>query len=314
MSHVPVTVIGGYLGAGKTTLLNHVLASTRGLRVAVLVNDFGSVNIDADLVRRYDGETISLANGCMCCSLVDGFAAAIAQVLERPGAFDHVIIEASGVADPAKIARYGQMYGLPIDGIIVMADAEQVRTQATNKYVGDTVVRQFAQADLLVLNKIDLVSSQERARVRAWLGQLAPSAPIVESRWAVVPVEILLGMHAGRLSQSRDVGRPADHPHAAYATWTVERAAPVERDAVARFAKGLGTSLYRAKGFVCLADAPDRRYVFQQVGTRWSLELDPSWSGTSHTVLVVIGRPDATSQAALDALLDGAAAPDRRLA
>ena len=310
MSHVPVTVLGGYLGAGKTTLLNHLLTSTGGLRVAVLVNDFGSLNIDADLVRSHAGTTISLANGCMCCSLVDGFASAIAQVLERPGAFDHVVIEASGVADPAKIARYGQMYGLPIDGIIVMADAEQVRTQATNKYVGDTVVRQFAQADLIVLNKTDLVSSEERADVRAWLGEIAPDAPVVETRRAVVPLEILLSVHTARASRS-DVGHRSDDPHPAYATWTVERAAPVTRDAVDRFAKGLGPSVYRAKGFVCLTDSPDRRYVFQQVGARWSLEPDLKWSGDSHTVLVVIGRPGATSRVALDALLDGATVQNR---
>ena len=114
---LPFTVIGGYLGAGKTTLLNHLLTNARGLRVAVLVNDFGSVNIDVDLIRSHDGDTINLANGCMCCSLVGGFAQAIGQVRNRAESFDHVVIEASGVADPAKIAQYGQMYELPLDGI-----------------------------------------------------------------------------------------------------------------------------------------------------------------------------------------------------
>jgi G3E family GTPase len=122
------------------------------------------VNIDVELIRRHDGETISLANGCMCCSLVNGFAQAIGQIRARADAFDHLVIEASGVADPAKIAQYGQMHQLPLDGILVVVDAEQVRTQAENKYVGDTVLRQLAQADLLVLNKTDLASADELAR------------------------------------------------------------------------------------------------------------------------------------------------------
>ena len=143
---LPFTVIGGYLGAGKTTLLNNLLSQAGGLRAAVLVNDFGEINIDAELITGHDGDAISLANGCICCSLSNGFAVAIGEVLKRAEKLDHVIVEASGVAEPGKIAQYGQMYGLPLDGVLVVVDAEQIKTQADNKYVGDTVLRQLAQA------------------------------------------------------------------------------------------------------------------------------------------------------------------------
>ena len=302
---LPFTVIGGYLGAGKTTLLNHLLTNTAGLRLAVLVNDFGSVNIDADLIRSHEGDTINLANGCMCCSLVGGFATAIGEIRKRAGDFDHLVIEASGVADPAKIAQYGQMYELPLDGIIVVADAEQVRTQATNKYVGDTVIRQFEQANLIVLNKIDLVSAEERASLRTWLAELAPGTPLLETVDAKVPSDVLLGAHPLRaLDRSRaDRSPPTDHAQT-YQTWTLERAAPLSRQVIERFAAGLGDGVYRAKGFVCLQDDPDHRYVFQQVGARWSLEQDTPWGDEPHrTCIVVIGRKGATNAGVLSALL-----------
>ena len=165
----PFTVIGGYLGAGKTTLLNNLLTQAGGLRVAVIVNDFGEVNIDASLIAGHDGDTISLANGCMCCSLSGGFAPAIAAILERAETLDAIVVEASGVAEPGKIAQYGQMFGLPLDGVLVVVDAEQIRMQALNKYVGDTVLRQLAQADLLLLNKIDL--APDLPAVRHWLSK-----------------------------------------------------------------------------------------------------------------------------------------------
>ena len=299
------TVIGGYLGAGKTTLLNHLLTNTAGLRLAVLVNDFGSVNIDADLIRSHEGDTINLANGCMCCSLVGGFAAAIGEIGKRVGDFDHLVIEASGVADPAKIAQFGQVYGLPLDGIIVVADAEQVRTQATNKYVGDTVIRQFGQADLIVLNKTDLVSAEECANLRAWLGEFVPGTPLIETVGAKVPLEVLLGAHQGRATARTgdDTLHYAGHAHG-YQTWMIERAEPIARADLERFATGLGDDIYRAKGFICLRDDRDHRYVFQQVGARWSLESGEAW-GTDprQTRLVVIGRRGATSAQTLVSLL-----------
>lgn len=100
---LPCTVIGGYLGAGKTTLLNHLLANTAGLRAAVVVNDFGDVDIDADLVASHDGDTIQLANGCLCCTLAGGFAEVMGGLRARAEDLDHVLIEASGVADPEKV-------------------------------------------------------------------------------------------------------------------------------------------------------------------------------------------------------------------
>jgi len=187
MSGLPVTVIGGYLGAGKTTLVNHLLAEAHGLRLAVLVNDFGEVNVDAALIAAHDGDTISLANGCLCCSLTNGFAQAIAKVLEHGDRLDAIVIEASGVAEPGKIAQYGQMYDLPLDGVITLADAERLREQAANKYVGETVLRQLQQADLVILNKVDCVSDEELAAVRGWLGAAAPGVPVMPATRAAVP-------------------------------------------------------------------------------------------------------------------------------
>ena len=312
MKSLPFTVIGGYLGAGKTTLLNHLLTNTSGLRVAMLVNDFGSVNIDVDLIRNHEGDTINLANGCMCCSIADNFAMAISRLRDRADDLDHIVIEASGVADPAKIAQYGQMYQLPLDGILVVADAEQVRTQAQNKYVGDTVLRQFVQADLIVLNKTDLASAEDMASLRTWLTEIAPGTPVIESVQSQVPLAVLLGAHEGHAAVNplsdhlpyHNHSQPQeDHPHG-FESWTLERSHPLNRQVLAHFAKALGEDIYRAKGFVCLQDDPDRRYVYQQVGARWSLEPDAAWGDDPRrTRLVIIGRREATNADSLDALL-----------
>jgi G3E family GTPase len=308
---LPFTVIGGYLGAGKTTLLNHLLTNTQGLRIAALVNDFGSINIDADLIRSHAGDTLNLANGCMCCSITDNFAVAVGQIRNRADEFDRIVVEASGVADPGKIAQYGQMYQLPLDGILVVADAEQVRTQAANKYVGDTVMRQFVQADLILLNKTDLVSPEDLASLRTWLAQLAPRTPVIESVQSQVPIEVLLGSHESHnheapLHEHRYESHHEYHEHHqthahAFETWTIKRSHPLTRQDLDRFAKGLGEEIYRAKGFVYLQDDPDRRYVYQQVGARWSLEPDVAWDRAPQTQLVVIGRRGATHPEAIAA-------------
>src|SRR6185295_18755166 len=173
---IPLTVIGGYLGAGKTTLLNQLLRHNAGRRLAVVVNDFGSINIDAALITAHDGETMSLANGCICCTLANGFLTTLTQLKARPDPPEQIIVEASGVADTLKIGQYGHMPGFRLDGIIVLADAETVRRRSRDRYVGRTVIRQLQGADFLILTKPDLVGDADRNAVRAWLQQAAPQA------------------------------------------------------------------------------------------------------------------------------------------
>jgi G3E family GTPase len=301
MGNLPFTVIGGYLGAGKTTLLNHLLANAAGLRLAVLVNDFGNVNIDVDLIRNHEGDTINLANGCMCCTLVNGFASAIGRLRDRFKEFDHIVIEASGVAEPGKVAQYGQMYQLPLAGILVVADAEQVTNQAQNKYVGETVVRQLNQADLIVLNKTDLVSSEELISLRGWLAHLTPKTPAIATTKSQVPIDILLGIQSNvMLKQSSYHDR--DHAHT-FETWTIEQDQPLKRENLEYFARGLGEDIYRVKGFVYLQDDSSNRYLYQQVGSRLTIEPDSLKREPPQTQLVVIGRRGATNLEVLKTLL-----------
>ncbi len=288
MKRLPFTVLGGYLGAGKTTLLNNLLAQANGLRVAVLVNDFGEINIDAALIADHDGDTISLANGCMCCSLTNGFAVAISEVLKRVDRLDRIIIEASGVAEPGKIAQYGQMYELPLDGVLVVVDAEQIETQAQNKYVGDTVLRQLAQADLLILNKTDLVGRESLDGLRDWLAERAPGAPMVETRFSNVARDIVLGATTTPRAVSRFIADDAGHV-GVHRTWTLTRRAPLSRGVFERLAQRLSTRAVRAKGFVRVREAPEQRHLFQLVGKRWTLEDIGLWDGDAPSRIIVIG-------------------------
>lgn len=190
---LPVTVVGGYLGAGKTTLVNHVLRFSNE-RIAVIVNDFGEVSIDEDLIVAADSDKLTLANGCICCTLADGFAAALMQIRSAGTLPQRLLIEASGVADPTQIAAYGHTPGLGLDAVVVMADAEQVRRQANDRWVADTVRVQLAAADLLVVNKIDLLDDASKADdLCDWLAGLSPGATVVRASRAAVPIDVLLG-------------------------------------------------------------------------------------------------------------------------
>jgi G3E family GTPase len=308
---IPYTIIGGYLGAGKTTLLNNLLRNSQGLRLAVLVNDFGDINIDADLIASHDGETINLANGCICCSLADGFMMALAQLSKRVGEIDHVIVEASGVSDPVKVGQYGAILRLDLDGVIVLADAEQVRDKAANKYVGETVIRQIRGADLLVLNKADLVTPEQLAEVRAWLVELAPDARIVETTYGQIPMEVLLGAHAsvardgayrGEDQASHAVTDADAHEHREICeTRSFTRREPIPEADVRAFVAMLPAGVLRAKGFVHLTEDPERRYLLQLVGKRWALTAGEPWGNAApETTLVFIGLPGSIRTVDLD--------------
>lgn len=189
---LPVTILGGYLGAGNTTLVNRLLRAANGRRIAVLVNDFGDIGIDADLIEAREGDVINLAGGCVCCSFGSDLMAALLRLRERSSLLDHVLIETSGVALPATVASTVSLVeGLRVDAIVLLADASVIRQQASDRYVGETVLRQLQQADLLVLNKLDLVQAAEKRAVINWMAQSAAGVCLVEAEYGQLPPELL---------------------------------------------------------------------------------------------------------------------------
>jgi G3E family GTPase len=273
-SAIPLTVIGGYLGSGKTTLLNALLRQPHGKRFALLVNDFGSINIDAELIENQQGETINLANGCICCSLAAGFVVALNTVLNLQSRPDQVIIEASGVADPRKIANYGNTPGFSLQGILVVMDAETIQTKSRDKYVGKTVIQQIKAANLLILNKIDLVTDAQKHEVCTWLAGIAPQARIIETQYGVVPVDLLLEIE----SQPNFWLEGDFQTHGAmYASGSYENDIPFERPFFEAWLAMLPETVLRAKGVIFLQEDPERRFVLQMVGARWKLTPDQAW-------------------------------------
>ncbi len=309
---IRLTVIGGYLGAGKTTLLNHVLRDAGDRRLAVLVNDFGSINIDAELVASRDGEMLSLTNGCICCGIGGDFIAALASLRDVDDPPEQVVVEASGVADPAQIAVFGDMPGYVRDAVVVVADAETVRARAEDEHTGHQVRSQLRAADLLVVNKTDLVDPSALERLRAWLREtVGPSTSIVDAAFGNVPTDVLIG--------ARDVGAPArpghghdhaghDHAghdhggHGHYDSWSWSGDEPLSGAGLVAVLPGLPEGVVRAKGILLLREDPTQRYVLQLVGRRYSIEAQRPWGEeTPASRVVVIGLPGSVDAQALDA-------------
>ena len=266
---IPLTVIGGYLGAGKTTLINKLLSAAHGRRLAVLVNDFGAVNIDRDLIARHDGDTIALSNGCVCCSISDALGDALDNVIAlKP---DNIVIEASGVADPAKIAYYGQGWpGVRLDAVATLVDATTIRRRAGDKFVGKLVERQLDAGDVLLLSKTDLISREEQRAVRGWLAARTVNTPLMEMRHGSAPVDLLLESGVGRSG----VGPPDVTPdHGRFFTSVVlEDHRPLDRAVFMEEMANWPNEVFRAKGFVRFSDDINRAYSLQRVGARASLE------------------------------------------
>ena len=306
---VPLTVVGGFLGAGKTTLLNHILANANGRRIGIVVNDFGEINIDERLIARRTDRIVSLTNGCACCDFGGTLFDSLFQLLEAAGPLEFIIIETSGVANPAKVAdvgRVGRSFRLNL--IVIVTDAATVREHAADRYLGDTITRQLAAADLILINKTDLMEAAELAELEAWFDTVAPGVGRIACRAAAVPVDMLLDVPPpDRLVRRGDDTKHADEHHGRqFESWSFVSSRPFRAAALHDVLAQLPQTILRAKGMVRLDQEPDRQTVLHFVAGRWTLETGEAWLALPRTELVVIGLAGRIETAALEAAFTGA--------
>ena len=289
---VPVTVIGGYLGAGKTTLVNRLLTADHGRRLAVLVNDFGDINIDVDLIAAHSGETVSLTNGCVCCSINDSLGAAIDSVLALEPRPDQIVIEASGVADPAKVATYGQGWpGCQLDAVVVLADVETIRERSADPFVGELVTRQLSAGDLVLLTKTDLVDADAARTTSRWVAHRAGNGvPVVLCDRDTMDVAAILEVEPPVRGRSEGPQGPrVPDAEALFETATVDLTEPISRSDLEGLLEAWPDQVVRVKGVVALEDG--RIVIAQRVGRRWSLEPAPANAeANGRLALIVLAR------------------------
>ena len=287
----PFTVIGGFLGAGKTTLVNRVLGASDGVRFAVLVNDFGALAIDEALITAHDGQTIALANGCICCSMSDGFITAMLRLMQQPETFDHVLIEASGVSEPDRIMDFARLDPLlSPDAILVLVDAETIVGRLTDAKVADVVATQIRTADILILNKTDLVSPAEADTVEARIREHNPAAPMPRSSMAALPLAVLLG--TGSHIGSREGHRHQHHAEHLFKTRAFVATQPLDRARFEAIVGALPASVIRGKGVLVFADAPERVEIWQRIGVRMEMTTRPDGPVPDASNLVLIGTEE----------------------
>ena len=293
---VPLTFVGGYLGAGKTTAINAVLAAS-DRPIALIVNDVGSVNIDARLVRKRSGDTIELTDGCVCCSAIDGFGAAFDQIRAREQPPVHVLVELSGVAEPANVLPWGHSAGFVLDGVVTVVAVDQLLDGSLPDWVRAHLDAQIAAADLLVVTKSDLATRDDIEAAMARLHHLAPEIPVVDGskgRGGPDALGRFLSLGGHRV---RDVTAvPGPTLFDLHRTTTIPIVGPLDDDGIERLVASLpdevdGT-IARAKGIVESPEG-DRRLV-QVVGRRCEIiRLFPS-EDQPPTDLIVITVPPPT--------------------
>lgn len=299
---IPVTTIGGYLGAGKTTLVNTVLSGARGRRIGVLVNDFGAVSIDAALIVARDGDVVTLANGCACCSIAGDLGEALDR-LAATSAPEYILVEASGVADPARVASLARAPGLVPHAPVVLADAETIVERAADKFVGKLVRRQLAEAGLVLLTKIDLVDADRLATARDFVRRASPEADVAEAAHGLVDIGLVLDRSAStaaRTLQCEAADAPADAPFASH-SWSSRL--PLDPDRLRAAFDLLPDAIVRAKGV--FSTSQGRLMEIHRVGARTSLAARPSQDSISKGAdIVFIGAGGEFDRSLLDAAMN----------
>jgi G3E family GTPase len=287
-SRIPVTIITGFLGSGKTTLLNHILSEPHGRRVAVLINEFGDVDIDGSLVVSADRDMMELSNGCICCSMNDGLIAALERLLAREAPFDYLVIETTGIADPVPVAttfmRPEFAPRMRVDSILSLADAEHF---ALDRFEDPAARNQIRYADVVLLNKGDLVGPARLDEVEGTIRALNPHARILRTERSRVAIPLVLGIGGSHFAEVEAEASAHGHGHRhAFTSISFASDAPIDPERFQVVLEALPAGVFRAKGFLHLAGV-EPIHVFHLVGRRFTLEEAPD--AERRTRLVFIG-------------------------
>ena len=305
---VPILLVAGFLGAGKTTVVNHLLAHAEGRRIAAVVNDFGAINIDAELIAGDGDGVVSLRNGCICCSLEGDLLRTLAGLLRRDPRPDCIVIETSGVADPGEIVRKLMdpvvWREAPLETVLCVVDAS-----APAAALDDPLLRaQLRAADVVALTRLDLAEADGAARVREAVKAVRPGAVVVEAPHGAVPAAVVFSPDPDRVPPPREDGRggPARRMPAAERfetlSWTGDR--PVSLRQFQAAIGRLAPRLVRAKGLLETVEQPGRLMVFQLAGGRATLAPGgPVVPGTQRVRVVFVAEVGRLDGAEIGAVM-----------
>jgi G3E family GTPase len=302
---VPILLVAGFLGAGKTTVVNHLLAHAEGRRIAAVVNDFGAINIDAELIAGATDGVVSLANGCICCTLEGDLLRTLANLLRRDPRPDFIVIETSGIADPNDIVRNLMdpivWQEAPLETVLCVVDATQPASM-----LDDALVRsQLRAADVVALSKVDLVDEAASAAMRDAVRAARPAAVVVDAVKGEVPPELLFPVDLDHVPVPREIApRAPVVDRFETLSWTSGR--PVSLPRLQAAIGSLAPKLARAKGLFETIEQPGRLMVFQLAGGRATLAPAGAVSdGVPRTRIVFIAEMGALSRAEIECIMQG---------
>lgn len=301
---MPVTIITGFLGSGKTTLLNYILQNCQDLKVAVLVNEFGDINIDSQLLVSVDENMMELTNGCICCTINDGLLDAVYSVLERNDRIEYLIVETTGIADPLPIALTFLGTDLRdltrLDAILTVVDVE---TFTEDHFESDAALNQIAYGDIILLNKTDLVPEKKVNELENFIRDVKAGARILRSQYGKVPLPLLLDVGFSQLelfAPAKELSHHSQHDqhhhhHSDHLTNDGFISVSFQSDrpfSLVRFQEFLdiylSENIFRAKGIIWFQES-SLRHIFQLSGKRIELKTD-QWQQQRSNQLVFIGR------------------------